>query len=230
MLAPRVSKLRGLLPLCANASIGCLSPVATQPIWGHAYLNSKADNQDVDYVPPNAVPKEPEKQSGTYDEIKEAARRSGGDPVKEWMSGPSTTGSTVYKAAKSDGNQLYNATKRSVEDISKRYEESAGKSGVTAKIKEQMHEAADMLENKMDNMKEKFGNAVSSLAGDNGNGGHQAVNARAMWEASRSEKGEKNEKKSRKSELTDEVSGDNPKEKTPRFDKQTLPDPLDTPH
>jgi hypothetical protein len=154
------------------------------------------------------------------------------------MSGPTTTGSTVYKAAKADGNQLYNATKRSVEDFTTRYEDNTGKSGVTAKIKEQMHQAADTLENRMENikatskaMKEKFGDAVSSLTGNGENGGgKQPVNARAVWEASRSKEQKEAEIKNRKSQLTDKAFGDNPKEQTPRFEKQTLPDPLDTPH
>jgi len=130
------------------------------------------------------------------------------------MSGPSSSGSSVYKAAKVDGNQMYNATKRSVEDITTRYEENSGKSGVTAKIKEQMHQAADTLENKMDTMKEKFGDAVSSLTGNEENGKQQALNARAVWEASRSEEQKKSQNEDRKSQLTDEAFG-NPKEKTP---------------
>jgi hypothetical protein len=189
--------------------------------------------QDVDYVPKDSVPKEPlQTQKGTYAEIKEAVRRSGGgDPAKEWMSGSSTKGSTVYKAAKPD--HMYNATKRSVEDASPRFEENSGKSGVTAKIKEQLDHAADTLEDKMGNMKEKFGNAVSSITGndqDTTPGGKQAVNARAVWEATRSEEQKQAENANRKSQLTDEAAGDNPKEKTARMDKQTLPDPLDTPH
>lgn len=109
---------------------------------------------------------------------------------------------------------MYNATKRSVEDITTRYEENSGKSGVTAKIKEQMHQAADTLENKMDTMKEKFGDAVSSLTGNEENGKQQALNARAVWEASRSEEQKKSQNEDRKSQLTDEAFG-NPKEKTP---------------
>jgi hypothetical protein len=92
-----------------------------------------------------------------------------------------------------------------------------------------MNQAAGTLEQKLDDMKEKFGNAVSSLTGNKDDSG-QAVNARAVWEASRSEEQKKNENANRKSQLTDEAFGDNPKEKTPRFEKQTLPDPLDTPH
>lgn len=56
------------------------------------------------------------KTSVTYEEIKEAARRSGGDPVKEWFSGPASGGSTIYKAAKADANELYVSTKRGIEE------------------------------------------------------------------------------------------------------------------
>ena len=78
--------------------------------------------QDVDYTPEDAIPKEPPKGSGTYDELKEAARRSGGDPAKEWKQGTTAKGSTVYKAAKADKDQLLSGTRRSVEDGTTRHE------------------------------------------------------------------------------------------------------------
>ncbi len=153
-------------------------------------------------MPPKTVPKEPlKKPSGTYDEIKEAARRSGGDPVREWMSGSSTTGSIIYKAAKADFNQLYSGTKRSVEEGgAARYEEGAI---TTLKIKE--HQTVDTLDEKMDNMKEKFGKSVSSLI-ESEEDKDQAMNARAIsgWEASRTEEEQKKkENATRKSQVTD---------------------------
>ena len=57
-----------------------------------------------------------QKSSGTYDEIKEAARRSGGDPAKEWFTGPVSSGSTIYKAIKSEKEEIYVRMKRGLEE------------------------------------------------------------------------------------------------------------------
>ena len=59
-----------------------------------------------------------DEQRGTYEEMKEAVRRNGADPAKEWLSGSTTTGSTVYKEAQSTKQQLYNNTKRGMDDDS----------------------------------------------------------------------------------------------------------------
>ena len=100
------------------------------------------------------------------------------------------------------------------------------------KVKEKLHNAADSLEHGMDNMKEAFGGAASSLASMTGSDtGNEPINARAEWEATRSDEQKQASNASRKAQLTDEAYGtDNPSEATPRFDKQTIPDPLDTPH
>ena len=55
------------------------------------------------------------RDGGTYDEIKAAARKSGGDPAKEWMTGPMAPGSTIYKIMKEDKSTLLDNTKRAVE-------------------------------------------------------------------------------------------------------------------
>ena len=102
-------------------------------------------------------------------------------------------------------------------------------SGVASTIKDKMHQAADALEHRMNDMKEKFGDTVSSVTG-NTEDNSQPINARAVWEATRSQKQKNDENSTRKSQLIDESFGDNPKESIPRMEKQTVPDPLDTPH
>lgn len=104
--------------------------------------------------------------------------------------------------------------------------------GILGKAKEKLHNAADSLEHGMDNMKEAFGGAASSLASMTGSdSGNEPINARSVWEESRSEEQKAVANANRKAQLTDEAYGtDNPSEATPRFDKDTVPDPLDTPH
>lgn len=72
-------------------------------------------------------PRDQEEES-TYDELKAAAHRTG-DAAKEWMSGSSTTGSSVYKAAKEDKEKLYMGTKRAVEGGLGPASETHGKDG-----------------------------------------------------------------------------------------------------
>ena len=93
-----------------------------------------------------------------------------------------------------------------------------------------MDHAADVLESGIQSIKEKFGDAVGG-GGDSEQQQHP-VNARAVWEATRSEEQKtKAANASRKAQLTDEVYGtDLPTEATPRMEKDTVPDPLDTPH
>ena len=84
----------------------------------------------------------------------------------------------------------------------------------------------------MNNVKGKVGSAVSAAQEDDEahRRGGGAFNARAEFEASLSPEQRAAAHASRKAELTDEASGDNPKEATPRMEKQTLQESLDTPH
>jgi hypothetical protein len=194
-------------------------------------------------------------EHGTYEELKEAVRRSGGDAAREWMSGATTTGSAVYKAVKKTKDETVETMKRGLEEGIGRPEPSVkapakphfprpadsrsfftsaaayeGES-VGDKVKESMNRAADALEGGMASAKDKISEAVGG-GGDasQGSNASQAVNARAEWEASRSPEQRAAHNADRKSQLTDEAYGDNPAEATPRMDKDTVPDPLDTPH
>ena len=139
-------------------------------------------------------------EHGTYDELKEACRRSGGDAAREWMSGATTSGSSVYKAVKKTKDEAVDTIKRGLEEgigrpdppgrapAAPRFPHpsaarslSTSASDVGDRAKASLNRAADALEGGVAAAKEKVSEAVGG-----GGDAPQAVNAGAAWEDSRS--------------------------------------------
>lgn len=184
----------------------------------------------------------------SYDELKAAARRTG-DAAKEWMTGASCSGSSVYKAARSDSENLFESTKRAVEEGFGPSARESGKSptdsnaGVMDKIKSEAEESihtakeklqgavsttAEAVQHGIEVVKDQVSQAVVLPSKQTGPSDKQS--ARAEWERTRPADQQAEENADRKSQLTDAAHGDEPEEAVRRKDKQVTPEQFYTRH
>lgn len=164
------------------------------------------------------------------------------------MTGASCSGSSVYKAARADSENLLQSTKRAVEEgFGPSARESAKSPGDSIGVMERIKNEA---EQSMSTAKEKLRGAVSTTAKAVEHGievvkdqvsqavaqpwssekGDLKESARAEWERSRSAEQQSKDNADRKSQLTDAAHGDQPEEAVQKKDKQVTPEEFYTRH
>ncbi|KAI3424812.1 hypothetical protein D9Q98_008198 [Chlorella vulgaris] len=174
---------------------------------------------------------EEEGENSSYMKMKNVASRSG-DPAKEWMQGSKEHASAYSQSAE----QVYEATKRAIPDITAHTKEAkahgglkdvkqmagdgtkgAGLGAATQMASAAGAKASEAAHKVVDAVKEGLG------VGEGVSDAHDLPSARAQFEAGRTEAQKAEGNKDRKSQLTDEAVGDNPAEQRTWDEHDNLP-------